>query len=231
VKEAEFDKFADEYRAIHARNIAIAGEPPEYFSEYKIRDIATEYAARRQKHKISILDLGSGIGASVPYLRKYLPRSAITCLDVSAKSLAIGQSRFGDDARFVHFDGSKLPLPDANIDIAFAACVFHHIPRREHVDLLCELHRVLGQDGMAFVFEHNPWNPLTRRAVDTCPFDENADLISAPAMRTSVLAAGFRRAFIRYRIFFPRFLKPLQHCETWLRWLPLGAQYYILAMK
>ena len=38
--EAEFDKFADEYRAIHAHNIRLSGEAPEFFAEYKVRDLA-----------------------------------------------------------------------------------------------------------------------------------------------------------------------------------------------
>ena len=32
--KAEFDKFADEYRALHARNIRLSGEGPEYFAEH-----------------------------------------------------------------------------------------------------------------------------------------------------------------------------------------------------
>ena len=40
--EVEFDKFADEYRDMHAANIKLSGEDPEYFAEYKIADIAAE---------------------------------------------------------------------------------------------------------------------------------------------------------------------------------------------
>ena len=42
--EAEFDKFAAEYRTMHAANIKLSGEDPEYFAEYKIVDIANETA-------------------------------------------------------------------------------------------------------------------------------------------------------------------------------------------
>ena len=30
--EVEFDKFADEYRDLHAANIKLSGEDPEYFA-------------------------------------------------------------------------------------------------------------------------------------------------------------------------------------------------------
>ena len=33
--KAEFDLLADEYRNVHTANVAITGEAPEYFSEYK----------------------------------------------------------------------------------------------------------------------------------------------------------------------------------------------------
>jgi ubiquinone/menaquinone biosynthesis C-methylase UbiE len=231
--EAEFDKFADEYRSLHAANIAISGETPDYFSEYKIKDLVSEYfACRGSRGKApAVLDFGASIGTSVPFFRKHLPGAELTCLDVSTKSLEVGQGRFPGQARFIHFDGARIPFPEATFDIAFAACVFHHIGHDEHVALLREFHRVLVPNGIAFVFEHNPYNPLTVHAVNTCPFDENAHLIPAPSMRKRIHAAGFKTARIRYRVFFPRALRALRPLEQWLTWLPLGAQYYALALK
>ena len=42
--EAEFDRYAEEYNALHAASIAASGEEPEFFAAYKIRDIARETA-------------------------------------------------------------------------------------------------------------------------------------------------------------------------------------------
>ena len=231
--KAEFDKFADEYRSLHAANIAISGESPDYFSEYKIRDMAAEYFAQRggATDAPAVLDFGAGIGTSVPFVRKYLPRARLTCLDVSTKSLEVGRGRFPGQATFLHFDGNRIPFPDASFDVAFAACVFHHIDHAEHVALLREFYRILVPNGIAFVFEHNPYNPLTVHAVNTCPFDENAHLIPAAAMRRCTNVAGFSRAQIRYRVFFPRALRALRPLERWITWCPLGAQYYVLALK
>lgn len=233
MNKAEFDKFADEYRSLHATNIAISGENPEYFAEYKIKDLTDEYFARHgdRRGTPAILDFGAGIGTSVPFIRKFLPRAHLTCLDVSAKSLEVGQIRFPGQARFTHFDGSRIPFPDSSFDIVFAACVFHHIDHDEHVTLLKEFRRILIPNGIAFVFEHNPYNPLTIHAVNTCPFDENARLITASAMCKRLKAAGFRGARIRYRLFFPRALRVLRPLEKLMTWLPLGAQYYALALK
>ena len=231
--KAEFDKFADEYRLLHATNIAISGETPDYFADYKIKDLADEYL--RNSAKVSdvpaVLDFGAGIGTSVPFVPKYLPGARLTCLDVSTKSIEVGQCRFHGEAQFVPFDGTKIPFPDASFDIVFAACVFHHIDHGKHVPLLVELRRALSLGGMLFVFEHNPYNPLTVRTVNNCSFDENARLIPAPDMCRRISSAGLSRTQTRYRIFILRALRVLHLLEKKMIWPPLGAQYYAFAVK
>ncbi len=226
--EVEFDKFADEYRAMHAANIRLSGESPEYFAEYKVADIAAELA-RANVTPRRALDFGAGVGYSVPFFARHLPAARVTCLDVSRKSLDVGMALHGSAAEFTHFDGRKIPFEDGTFDVALASCVFHHIPHGEHVALLAEIRRVLDPGGRLFVFEHNPLNPLTRHAVSTCEFDEHAELVMAPKMRRRVRDAGFAAADIRYRIFFPHALRGLRPLEARMTWLPLGAQYYVVA--
>jgi ubiquinone/menaquinone biosynthesis C-methylase UbiE len=177
------------------------------------------------------LDFGAGVGYSVPFFARHLPTVRVTCLDVSQKSLSLGAAEHGSAADFRHFDGERIPYDDGTFDVALASCVFHHIAQREHVRLLAEIRRVLAPGGRLFVFEHNPLNPLTRHAVNTCVFDEHAELIGAPTMRRRVQAAGFAVAAVRYRIFFPHALRRLRPLEPKLTWLPLGAQYYVAAWK
>ncbi|MCC8396220.1 class I SAM-dependent methyltransferase [Paraburkholderia sp. MMS20-SJTR3] len=226
--KAEFDSFADEYLALHARNIAVSGEGPEYFAEYKIRDIAEEMA-RRRIVPARMLDFGSGVGASIPWVKHYLPVAQLTCADVSDRSLDVARSRFPGAARFVHFDGRTLPFEAGEFNLAYAMCVFHHIDHAEHVDLLRELKRVVGPQGTVAVFEHNPLNPLTVRAVNTCEFDVNARLIAARDMKQACLDAGFTNVLVRFRIFFPHMLAKLRPLEKYLTVVPLGAQYSVYA--
>ncbi len=230
VEAAEFDKFADEYRAMHVRSIRASGEPPEFFAEYKVKDVHDVLGAW-QRTVGAILDFGGGIGTSVPYFRRYFAAARLTCLDVSRKSLDLARQSHGGAAAFVHFDGEHMPFDPGTFDVAFAACVFHHIDQAEHVGLLAELRRVLTSEGALFVFEHNPFNPLTRRAVNSCVFDENARLITAGRMARRARAAGFADVSIRYRIFFPRILAGLRPIEHFLTAIPLGAQYYVLCRK
>jgi hypothetical protein len=109
--------------------------------------------------------------------------------------------------------------------------VFHHIPHEEHVTWLKELHRITRAGGLIAIFEHNPLNPLTVHAVNTCPFDENAKLIFARSLAKRLSAAGWASPRIQYNLFFPRGLAGLRPLEAGLGWLPLGAQYVAFARK
>jgi ubiquinone/menaquinone biosynthesis C-methylase UbiE len=225
VNRAEFDRFADEYQALHRRSIALSGESPEYFAEYKIVDLKRVVGERGAIG--CFLDVGAGIGAAVPFFRKHFPAAQLICADVSLRSLAIGRARFADGAGFVAFDGFRLPFPEGAFDGVFASCVLHHVVRRDRAGLLAELRRVLKPDGLVVVHEHNPRNPLTVRAVRACAFDCNAELLGAAELRATLTAAGFRQLATEYRVFFPRPLRALRRLERALAWLPLGAQYFV----
>ena len=229
---AEFDQYADDYRAMHEANISASGETPEYFAEYKIRDLARLIEGEGgNKGTVELLDFGGGVGASLPFYQDYLPAARITCGDLSVKSLAVAKSHGTAKTDFVALDGASLPFPDRTFDYVFVACVFHHIPAEHHLPVLHELHRVLKGRGMLMIYEHNPLNPLTVAAVNSCPFDANACLIRSTAMRDKLVAAGFGRSRIRYRVFFPKVLQRLRWLEDRLAWLPLGAQYFVVGTR
>jgi SAM-dependent methyltransferase len=223
----EFDCFADEYYNLHKTNINVFGELPDYFAEYKVRDICNQICkSGKSPENLSILDFGSGVGSSIPFYRRYFPSSYIVCSDVSARSLEVAKGRFGALASYVLFEGGILPLRSDAFDIAVAACVFHHIPPNEHISLLQEIRRVLSKtSGRLFLYEHNPLNPLTVRAVRTCEFDRNAILIPSWRMRARLQKAGYAKVTVNYRVFFPRSLAFLRFLEFRMSYLPLGAQY------
>lgn len=228
--EAEFDQFAAEYEADHARSIRLSGESPQYFAQYKIDDVAAALRAMGRTPK-RILDFGGGVGNSLPFMRKAFPASDIVLLDPSARSLNIAAMRFPGQATFQPFDGETIPYDDGTFDLAFAACVFHHIPADFHVGLMTEISRVLAPGGSFFLFEHNPLNPLTRHAVRNCAFDKNAVLIRAKRVRRRLANAGLNDVRVKYRFFFPAALAALRPFERHLAALPMGAQYFAHAVK
>lgn len=225
----EFDKFAEEYLAMHATNVAITGEDPEYFARYKIDEIARLYRTRGLAAPRRILDFGCGIGGSIPHLRAAFPDAEITGVDVSERSLEIARGRFPDMADFKLYGGGEIPLAPESFDLIFSACVFHHIEGEEHVPILQQLRRLVAPNGALVIFEHNPVNPVTRYIVATCPFDENAVLIPSGAFAKAQREAGFGRVEIAYTGFFPGSLRKLRPIEPFLRAVPVGAQYYTYA--
>ena len=231
MEETEFDKFADEYAALHTRNITLSGETPEFFAAYKVADTAEVLSAKGLADAPRILDFGAGVGTSVVFFREHFPTAKLTCLDVSRKSLELGETRYGDLAEFVRFDGGRIPFPDCSFDLVFMACVLHHVDHAEHVALLTEARRVLAERGVLVIFEHNPLNPLTVHAVNNCEFDENARLVSAQRLLERCVEAGFSAVRHRYRFFFPGPLRRLRPLERFLGWLPLGAQYLVVAER
>lgn len=178
-----------------------------------------------------ILDFGSGIGNSIPQFSRSFPEAELTCADVSQRSLDLAARCFPGMASSLRIEGDRLPAADRSFDLAFSACVFHHIPHEEHLGWLRQLHRVIRPGGFLSVFEHNPLNPLTMYAVNTCPFDANARLIRAGQLAKRLRAAGWVQPRVRFHLFFPRVLAALRPIERRLSWIPFGAQYSVTALR
>lgn len=228
--DAEFDQFASEYHLQHAASIRLSGETPDFFAKYKIDDVAAVLASIGKKPE-RILDFGGGVGNSLGHFRTAFPESEIVLLDPSQQSLDIAGKRFPNQAKLHHFNGEEIPYGENHFDLIFTACVFHHIPENLHIQLLREISRVLVKGGSFFLFEHNPWNPLTLHAVHNCPFDKNAVLIKAKDMKKRLIEAGLPNPNVAYRIFFPRLLARLRALEPYFVKIPAGAQYYVHAIK
>ena len=64
--QAELDRFADEYHDQDRENVAVTGERPEYFAEYKIRKL--RQVVDRSGIGVSRI-CGSGIGNPIPFAR------------------------------------------------------------------------------------------------------------------------------------------------------------------
>jgi ubiquinone/menaquinone biosynthesis C-methylase UbiE len=231
MENAEFDRVAEEYKALHRRSIAASGEDPEFFARYKVNDAAHEarQAGLRVEH---VLDFGCGVGNSLPHFAMHFSAARLAAADPSRRSLGIARERFPAlRVDYVEISNERLPFDHGSFDLCFSACVFHHIPAAEHPAWLGELYRVTRPGGMLLLFEHNPFNPLTLAAVRDCPFDDNAVLIPGGTMRRRVCAAGWSEARTVYRIFFPHALAFARPVERLLRQVPLGAQYFVRAQR
>ena len=228
---SDFDRVAPDYRDLTARSIAASGESPDFFAEYKVRDLAAHLEKRGDAPVGNLLDLGCGVGAGIRHLRQRFPGTRVLGADPSRASVALAQVEAARPEDVQAFDGESVPHADASLDVVYAACVLHHVdpPRRQA--LLAEVHRVLRPGGLLFVYEHNPWNPLTRHAVRTCPYDEGVVLLTRRELRRRIADAGFVEEAAPYRVFFPHALAMLRPLERMLRAVPLGAQYFVAARR
>jgi SAM-dependent methyltransferase len=225
----EFDLLADEYANEHRKNIRITGEAPDFFSEYKIRDLE-DHTKCRFFVPSTILDFGCGIGNSIPFFRKYFPHSQLIAADVSIRSIEISKTRFPGREEYLLLDNS-IPIGSETHELIFSACVFHHIPPEQQLHWLKELYRVASPSAMIVIFEHNPLNPFTVHAVNTCPLDINARLIRSGQLRQKLIASGWSDIEIRYKLFFPSFLRIFRPLEKYLSWCCFGGQYQISGRK
>jgi SAM-dependent methyltransferase len=125
------------------------------------------------------------------------------------------------------YDGRRLPFPDGHFDVSFAACVLHHVPPPQWDGFVAELHRVTCWGGLVVLFEHNPANPLTRRAVRACPFDEDVVLLRPQWVTAACRRAGGRVLARRYTMFAPVDWRLVRRAERTIGRMPLGAQYMV----
>lgn len=220
MENPEFDKFAKSYDQVLGEAIPDELNENAYFAEYKIALMAKCLRGRRVER---VLDFGCGAGRSLPYLRAYFPESEIWGYDVSPASLAVAEGH-SPDARLL---SNWSALGDTRFDAIIAANVFHHIPPSDRLAALTSCRGALREGGQMFMFEHNPYNPLTRWVFERCPFDADAEMFSLSTARDLAAKAGYSSEQHAYTLFFPKPLAFLRSVEPWLRRLPLGAQYYV----
>jgi 2-polyprenyl-3-methyl-5-hydroxy-6-metoxy-1,4-benzoquinol methylase len=224
MREAEFDKFADEYKHLLNASLGSSGESGEYFAQYK-----AHYLKRLLSHNFSgkILDFGCGIGLLAEILMREVPSASVHGYDPSQASIERVNPRLAAAGRFV----AEVSGLDTDYDAIVMANVLHHIPPDQRS---AAIHRVVGRmkrGGKLIIFEHNPINPLARRVVATCAFDEGVIMLKRREAVQLVTDAGLtvkKRDFI---VFFPRPLAMFRSFEPALARCPLGAQYVIVGEK
>lgn len=221
---SQFDKFARNYDQILADSLHESGESLTYYSRYKVKLVR----AAAGPHIDSILDFGCGTGRNVGFLRQAFPTARVEGYDISEQSLAVARDAH-PDLRF--FGASEVAGTHAGYDLVFVSNVLHHVPPLSRPAWFAQLTGLLRPGGEAFIFEHNPFNPVVRRIVRSCPLDADAVLVRPGELETLLRRQGLAVLRQRYTLFFPAKLSRLSFLERGLGWLPLGAQYYVRARR
>lgn len=217
----KFDEYARDYDALHAKSIESSGESTEYFAVYKL-DCLKRLGARKTDR---VLDYGCGIGNLTEQLVGRFDE--VHGFDPSKESLAVAQRRA--PSAILHETSEE--IPEGRFDIAILSGVLHHVPPSSRRELLRNVIEKLRPGGRLVVFEHNPLNPLTRKAVRDCPFDDDAILLYPWEARRLVRRAGLSDIALDYIVFFPRPLSLLRPLEPRLRRVSLGAQFMLVGRR
>ncbi len=221
----EFDVYSQDYRNLVNQSVEFSGLTVDFFTQGK----ANFFNRKLQGiHNLKILDIGCGIG-QIHSLITASDRT-ITGVDVSGESVRLAESHHPNHAYKV-YDGYTLPFEDHTFDVALTICVMHHVPPTQWHHFCVEMTRVVKPGGWVFIFEHNPYNPLTRLAVNRCPFDKDAVLLTARKTETLLTSTGMIQPCSEYLFFTPFQHSVFQKFDRCLKKVPLGAQYCTYGKK
>jgi len=223
-ERVDFDLYIDNYNELLRDRTQFFSASEEYFARYKVNIVA-----ERVKRPVSrLLEFGCGIGRNIPFLQDSFPGAAITGTDIAAAS--VDHARVSNPGATFAAEG-----PDTagigSFDLIFIAGVFHHVPPAQRSAVARTVYDRLDDGGDVFVFEHNPYNPVTRRIVSNCPYDEDAILLRPGELSGLLAAAGMDMVARGFCLFLPPSLGPLVGIERYIGWLPLGGQYWVRARR
>jgi SAM-dependent methyltransferase len=222
--KVDFDDYTDNYNSLLRESTGFFTESEAYFAKYKVDILRREVPPTTKR----LLEYGCGIGRNIPFLRAAFPEATIAGSDISAASLEIARKENPGVEFFLEQADTNVAEP---YEVIFIAGVFHHIPVRERASVMKALYQRLAPGGTIVIFEHNPFNPVTRKIVNDCPYDKDAVLLKPSNLKTLLIDAGLPVRRSAYCLFVPPSLSVLLPLEAKLGWLPLGGQYWVKATR
>ena len=232
-----FDQVARDYEKIHNQSL-----PPGVHSVDFIRQRAacvTRWICEAYSGKeFCYLDFGCGNGRMLKFLldsdalKPLLEQARLKLFgfDTSVESVNEAESLLGDARVCLVSDLNQLP-GEVRFDFVISCHVFHHIPPAERAETVERLASWMNPASRLVIWEHNPFNPITRLLVKACPFDDDARLLTLNTTKTL-----FGKSLFRYRehayvnLFPPQWLRvdAVSAIEVKLSRLPVGAQYWAM---
>lgn len=223
-----FDSFSKNYNEELNGTLRLTGYDTGTLTKAKLIKLQELFPALAQNH-FNLLDFGCGIGNLYESVKQFFPNSSYTGVDESGESIIKAQSRFSNNSIFHNLNSEN--WKNTQYDLIFSAGVFHHIPHDEHQSILEELSGLLKPNGKLAIWEHNPFNPVTKKIVNDCIFDQDAVLINPYRMKKKFTAIPLSSIRVTYTSFFPKPLSYLNALDPYLGWLPLGGQFVISGEK
>ncbi|KZL89520.1 DVU_1556 family methyltransferase [Clostridium magnum] len=181
-------KCCNAYESKHMRDVTgITLRPGKFI----LTDKAVEFC--KFSSKDFIMDLGSGMGATVNYLHEKHGIKAVG-VDPSEKLIDIGVSKY-KNINLVKGKGEQIPFPDESFNGVFAECTMSLMDDANLV--IEEVSRVLKKDGwfvITDVYAKNPQftNKLNALSVNSCM----RGLHNLELLQESLVKGGFKIMFL-----------------------------------
>ncbi len=219
----DFDAHAVCYEEAVDQSVSFTGRNSAFYASRKVEVLETilhpEVGPLRD---LSVLDVGCGTGTTDRFLMSRV--GSLHGVDVSEEMLANARINV-PNAEFTWYDGEKLPFSDETFDAVMAICVLHHVPISKRFKLVSEMVRVTQPHGVVAIFEHNPLNPLTRHAVNSCELDYDAVLLRPRETLELLKEAAESEPRLCHYLFSPIGGAVGRGLDRGLQRLPLGGQY------
>ena len=230
-----FDAFADRYEGIHNQHLPF-GVTSDSFLQQKLQFLETWVQRYLTAFRpLRLLDFGCGTGRLMQRLLDRPWCGTITGVDPSRESLATAGAMLPQAGDRLQLQPSLASLaPSARFHLILALNVLHHIRPDERPATLTQLEQRLTDNGLLVIWEHNPFNPFTRRQIAVCPFDEDAVLVSQGRLRRQVTDASLtclEQAYINITPPAWHRIRVVESLEKGLGGLPLGTQYYLVTTR
>lgn len=224
LEKVDFDQYASDYNKLLADSTRFFSSTEAYFARYKA-EVAKRLLKRPPE---SIYEFGCGIGRNLRFLKEAFPEARFFASDISPASVGVA-GRENPDVT-VWIEGVDA-APDRVFDFVFVAGVYHHVAPAERQAVSVSIRDRTLAGGDVLVFEHNPFNPVTRKIVKDCPYDADAVLLRPRELRAHLAAAGLQVIRSGFALFVPPRLKAISNIDRCLTWLPVGGQYWVWARR
>lgn len=110
--------------------------------------------------KESVLDICCGTGANAIKIAKERPDAKVVGADISKEMLAVAKEKRrkagAPNLKFYHMDATKTEFKDACFDKISMALVLHEMPEELAGRVICELKRLLKDNGELIITEWEP---------------------------------------------------------------------------
>jgi 2-polyprenyl-3-methyl-5-hydroxy-6-metoxy-1,4-benzoquinol methylase len=108
--------------------------------------------AIKPKKGMRLIELGSGSGRMLAYLKSIFPELEVWGVDYSAKGIAYAKKNYGKyGIKFKHTSGQNTSLKTGYFDFVISSHVIEHVTEEEAVAFMKETRRLLKKGGYAFI--------------------------------------------------------------------------------